>query len=284
MNKPSSSITVYSPESPLRHPGRLVSGLFTDLFRSRQLIWMLFVRDLKAKHRQSLLGYLWLALPSFSTAAVWVILRSQRIIQVDTPVPYILFVLIGTTVWVSFIAFLNAPLLGFKAGKPVYIKLNVPAEAFMFSSVLRVAFESVVRFLALIPVFFIMKYTPTWNALLIPVAAFLCFTVATGFGLMMVPLGALYDDIGNAISNLSRILMYTVPVIFPVGRSGWLNRVVEANPLTPGVAFCRDVITTGSLEWGGRALLVGGVMLAFGFVSLLFIRIAKPHLIVRMGM
>lgn len=277
-------VTVYSPESPLRNPGRLLAGLWRDLLRSRQLIWMLFTRDLKASHRQSVLGYVWLALPSFATAAVWVVMRSQRIIQIETEVPYILFVLIGTTTWISFVAFLNAPLLGFKAGKSVIVKLNVPAEAFIFSALLKVCFETIIRFLALIPVYFMLGYWPTAQALLLPVALISCFSAAVGIGLFLTPLGELYSDIGKAINTSTRILMYSVPVIFPLGRRGWLNDILEANPLTPGIMFVRDSITTGSMEWAGQSLLIAGITGSLGILSIIVIRIARPHLIERMGM
>lgn len=278
------TVTEYSPESPLRNPLKLVAGLFTDLKRTRELTWILFLRDLKSQYRQSLLGYFWLLLPPFGTAVVWVILRSQKILQIETEIPYILYVLIGTTIWTSFIAFMNAPLNGFKNGKPVYTKLNVPAEAFIFSAILRVSFDTLIRLLALVPVFLLMKFAPSPKMFLFPLPLLCSFSIALAVGLLLVPIGVLFGDVSNAMSNITRFLMYTVPVVFPLGRQGWLNDIMEKNPLTPGVALFRDVLTNGSLEWAPLAILYGGIMVVVGFLALLLIRISKPHLISRMGM
>jgi len=58
-----SLVTVYTPESPLRQPRKFVRELISDLWGSRELAWRLFVRDLRAQYRASLLGYLWVFLP-----------------------------------------------------------------------------------------------------------------------------------------------------------------------------------------------------------------------------
>jgi lipopolysaccharide transport system permease protein len=276
--------TVYTPQSPLRHPVQLMRGLARDLFRYRQLVWMLFTRDLRAGHRQSLLGYLWLVLPPFSISAIWVILRSQKIIQIETGIPYILFVLTGMMTWTSFVAFLTAPQAGLKAGRSVIMKLNVPAEAFIMSSLLRVSFESLIRFLTLIPVYLMVGYVPTANLLLLPVALVSCFSVACAIGLILTPGGELYDDIGKGINMITRVLMYSVPVIFPLGREGWLNDVLEANPLTPGFMFVRGMLTDGSMEWARSAMAIGGAALVVCVVSVLLFRVSRPHLVERMGM
>lgn len=276
--------TVYSPESPLRHPWKLIAGLFGDLYRYRQLVWMLFTRDLRAGYRQSLLGYVWLVLPPFATSAVWVILRSQRIIQLETSIPYILFLLTGMMTWMSFLAIMESPQAGLKAGRSVIMKLNVPAEAFIMSSLLRALFETIIRFLALVPVYVLVGYVPTMKILLLPVALASFFFVAFAIGLVLAPIGQLYDDIGKGVNIVTRMLMYTVPVIFPLGREGWLNDVLVSNPLTPGVMFVRDVLTGGSMEWASSSLLIGGVGLLVCILAIMVFRISRPHLVERMGM
>lgn len=281
---PRLTTTVYSPESPLRHPWQLITGLFRDLARYRQLVLMLFTRDLRAAYRQSLLGYVWLVLPPFTTSAVWVILRSQKIIQLETSIPYVLYVLTGMMTWISFVAILNAPQSGLKAGRSVIMKLNVPAEAFILSSLMRATFETIIRFATLIPVYMIVGYVPTIKILLLPIALLSYFSVAFAIGLVLTPIGELYDDIGKAVNMATRVLIYTVPVIFPLGREGWLNEVLEANPLTPGVMFVRDVLTSGEMGWASTALFGGVVGFLVSFLAIVLFRISRPHLVERMGM
>ena len=67
---------VYTSESLLRHPGRLLREIADDLWRSRELVLILFVRDLRAHYRQSLLGYAWIFFMPLATSAVSI--RSPR--------------------------------------------------------------------------------------------------------------------------------------------------------------------------------------------------------------
>ncbi len=63
---------VYAPESELRRPFKMLGAMFKDLLLARELAWRLFVRDVSAQYRQSVLGYR-LAYPTpLVSMAVWV--------------------------------------------------------------------------------------------------------------------------------------------------------------------------------------------------------------------
>ena len=99
------AVTVYSPESPLRNPMKLICDIFSDIWRTRELIGILFIRDLKAAYRQTYLGYIWILLPAIATTAVWYYMTNQGLINVGkTPIPYPAFVMIGQIIWGTFTA------------------------------------------------------------------------------------------------------------------------------------------------------------------------------------
>ncbi len=59
---------VYTSKSELKHPLKLIRNMFSDLLSCRDLTMSLLMRDINAKYRQSILGYLWACLPSLVTA------------------------------------------------------------------------------------------------------------------------------------------------------------------------------------------------------------------------
>ena len=75
---------VYTPESLVRRPGRLIHGLVVDLLASRELAWRLFVRNISAQYRQTMFGYLWAFLPALATTVLWCFLHSQKILDFET--------------------------------------------------------------------------------------------------------------------------------------------------------------------------------------------------------
>ena len=103
-------VTVYTPESPLRHPGRMLAAMFRDLLACRELAWRLFVRDVNAQYRQTFLGYIWAFLPPMVASATFIFLNSQGIVKIATPgVPYAAFAMMGTLLWQVFVDSVQNP-------------------------------------------------------------------------------------------------------------------------------------------------------------------------------
>ncbi|MDA1231283.1 MAG: ABC transporter permease [Planctomycetota bacterium] len=276
---------VYSPVSPLHNPGKLFVEVFIELWKSRELIWTLFLRDLKAMYRQSFLGYAWIFAPPLATTAVWMFLNSQRIVRVsETPIPYPAYVLVGTTLWSTFSAAVTQPLLSFNAGRQVFMKLKVPPEAFIAAGMGRVLFDFIIRLLLLVPVFLFWDVLPPLSIFLFPLAVVCLLLLGAALGLLLVPLGALYQDVGRALTTFIGFFMYLTPVVFPPAKSGWAATLINWNPMTPAIMTARDWLTLGPSEYAGPMFLVAGISMVLIVVAAVAIRVAMPHLVARMGM
>lgn len=278
-------IVVYSPESPLANPGKLVREVFGDLWGSRELIWILFQRDLKAQFRQSLLGYVWLFLPPVMTTAVWMFLNSQRVIEVaDTGIPYPVFVIMGSVFWQTFVKLIQSPLQSFNAGKPVFMKLKVPPEAFIAAGTARAIFEFLVYAVTLVPIFVFFQIVPPWEIIFLPLTILSLMALGTACGLLMVPLGSLYGDIQQAVPVVMGFLMYMAPVVYPPPAEGTAATIIAWNPVTPILMSGREQLVSGGTEHLLSMLMVLPFSCLVIFVCMLGLRIVMPHLVARMGM
>src|SRR5262245_28458826 len=127
--------TVYTPETPLRRPGRLFAEMFRDLLASRGLAWRLFVRDISAQYRQSYFGYVWAFIPPLVASLPFIYLNSQGVMRGgETAIPYPAFALIGTILWQVFVDALNAPLKTVISAKAMLVRINLPKEAVLLSA------------------------------------------------------------------------------------------------------------------------------------------------------
>jgi lipopolysaccharide transport system permease protein len=289
-SSPPLAVTLYTSESPLRNPLILIRTIFHDIWRSRELISILFIRDLKAAYRQTYLGYVWFLLPSIATTAAWYYMTSQKLIDVgSTPIPYPAFVMIGQIIWGTFTAAFNAPQAGFTAGSSVFMKLKVPPEAFIANTCAQIIFDLLVKTLLIAVIFAIFwnELTLGWTALLAPVGLLTAIVFGVSLGLFMVPLGSLYSDCGRIINMAMPFLMYTAPVIFPLAQGdGIAAKVMAWNPLSPLIEVTRSWLTLGTADPAlvFNLLILIPISLVIGIVGLVLLRIAMPHLVVRMGM
>lgn len=277
--------TVYTPLSPLQHPLQLVGEILRDCWSSRDLISTLFMRDLKAQFRQSFLGYAWLIIPPLANAGVWYLLNSQRLINVETTVPYPVFVLVGSMLWVAFSATLLAPSDVIFQNREVFVKLNVPVEAFILAGTARAVFNLFVTLVIILPLLLLQSVSFGWSALLFPLAAVTVLLPAFSLGMLLAPIGALYTDFRNAITPLLGLMMFTLPIVFPVpSEPGIIGDIIRCNPLTPAFALSRDVLLSGDFHWMIPALLCSAVSMVLLLMTFIGLRVAKPHIIARLGM
>ena len=179
-----------TPGSPLRRPGLLVAEILSDIWRHRELTWILFQRDLKGQFRKSSLGYLWLVIPPLIAALVWYGLHSQNMINVSTgEVPYPAFVLIGSTLWAAFSATLMAPSETISQNRDVFIKLNVPIESFILAGSGRAVFNLVISCAVILPLLLLQGVTIRWTAIFFPVSALVFLMMAFAIGVCLAPIG-----------------------------------------------------------------------------------------------
>ena len=143
-------VTVYTPESPLRHPARLAREMVADLSASRELARRLFLRDLRAQYRHSVLGYLWVIAPPLLASVPFIYLNSSGVMRMaDTPIPYAAFAVVGTVIWQTFVDGLNSPLRVMNAARAMLTRISFPREAILLSGLMQVGFSFLVRLVLL---------------------------------------------------------------------------------------------------------------------------------------
>ena len=213
-------------------------------------------------------------------------MNQQKIVNVNTgDVPYPVFVLIGTTIWGAFAATLIAPTESIFNSREVFVKLNVSVEAFILAGVARAFFNLLVMTAVLIPLLLFLGVVPRLSWLLFPFACVLILSLAFTVGLVLAPVGALYQDIKNGIGPVLAIFMFTAPVVFPVpDKPGLLATIVSLNPLTPGITYARDTLISGRLNCLPAALIWFSFAILLIVLAFVVLRVSKPHIIARMGM
>ncbi len=277
-------ITVYTPESELRKPWTLLIAMITDLLNSRGLAWRLFVRNISAKYRQSLLGYIWAVLPPLLTSAIWIFLNSQNILNIsDTQVPYPLYVLTGTILWQIFVQSINTPIRVVKQSAPMIAKINFPREALIFAAVLEVFFILIIQLCLLTGVFLFFSIPLSFNMLggLCGIFGIIMMGITTG--VILTPIGILYGDIQQGLPMILQPLFYLTPIIYSKPETGIAAIIATYNPISPLIQFTRELLTSGKIVCLNSSIIVcaiTAVMLLFGW---LLYHLAMPHLIERIA-
>ncbi len=277
-------IVVYTPESRLRFPILMVREMWRDLLASRELGWRLMVRDISAKYRQSLLGFLWAFLPPVATALVFIILNSRKIINIsETNIPYPAFVMFGTVLWQVFVDSLNAPLKAVTASKALLAKINIPKEALILSGIGQTLFNLSIKLLILVMVFIIYKLPLGWGVPLSLLAVLVLVLLGTALGLLITPIGVLYTDIAHGLMVVTGLWFFITPVVYPPPVNFPFSLLAVLNPVSPILVGARDLATQGVLHNPVPFFAVTFLMFVVLVVSWVVYRLAIPILVERMS-
>ena len=275
---------VMTPAPVLRRPLVLIKSMLSDLIKSHGLAYRLFLRDVKARFRNSILGYIWLFLPPLATTLAFVFLNKQKVIQMDgLPIAYPAYAMLGTLLWQNFADALQAPLQMATQNRSLLVRVQFPREALILAGIYQVIFNIIIRLLLLIPVALYFKIQVSSNIMLVPIGILSLILLGTAIGLLLTPLGILYKDIEVGMSMVLGFWMLLTPVVYPPLKSGIGGELARWNPVSPLLQTTRDwligeapimlspffIITTSTL-----------LMLLAGWV---LYRLSIPHIIARIG-
>jgi lipopolysaccharide transport system permease protein len=255
-----------------------------DLFASRELAWRLLVRNISARYRQTALGFAWAILPPVFTTILFVYLNSQKIISIqDTTLPYPAYVLISTLLWHLFVGAMMSPIKIIKQSKSFISKINFPREALLLAGIGEVIFNFLIRAVLLIIILFWYKIQITPYVLLAPIGILSLLSLGLMFGLFLVPIAILYQDIEKGLPLITTTWLFLTPVVYPIPQSWPASLIVRLNPVTPILVTTRDMITAGDFAMLPIFWMILIINIVLLFIGWIMYRIALPYLIERMA-
>jgi lipopolysaccharide transport system permease protein len=258
--------------------------MFADLLAARFLGRQIFIRDVKAMFRQSILGITWAIFPPFLSAALWVFLNASGSVNItDAGVPYPVFVMCGTVLFTTFTQSLNAPADAVMAGKSIMAKLNFPREALLINAFYKVLFDFGLKLMALVLISLALGFHFGWSTLLFPLGALAVVLFGFSFGVALIPFKMLYGDFKRFLGIATQVLMYVTPIVYPMPESGLLRLFNTYNPIYYLINIPRSWFTQQELSmlWPLAALVgVGLLVLWIGWV---LFRVTMPIIVERVG-
>jgi lipopolysaccharide transport system permease protein len=275
---------VYSPEPLLQHPWKMLLAIAADVWAGRELAWRLFMRDLKAQYRQTILGYIWAFLPPLVASATFIFLQSQGITQIEgVGIAYPAFAMMGTLLWQVFVDSMQSPLQSFGAAKSMLVKINFPREAVLVGGIYMVLFNALIRLALVAAVMWWWRVPVNQTVLFFPMAMVALMAAGFAIGLGLLPISSLYGDVSRVIPIVSGFWMLLTPVVYPPRTEGLAGWLATWNPVSPLIITARETLTAQPLSMLGPFFIVFACSLVVIFLGLVGFRISMPHLIARMG-
>jgi len=241
-----------------------------DVWRYRDLLWLLVKRDFVSFYKQTILGPLWFFIqPLFTTIIFTFIFGNLAGLSTDG-LPQPLFYMAGITAWNYFADCLTKTSTVFRDNANIFGKVYFPRLIMPLSIVV----SNLVRFGVQMLLFFMMigYYAFTGadfhlNAyvLLFPILVLLMALLGLGLGLIITALTTKYRDLAFLITFGVQLMMYATTVIYPLSAAPAAYKwVIELNPMT-GII---EAFRYGFLGEGSLTFQTLGYSIAFTLIAL----------------
>ena len=226
-----------------------------DLWRYRDLVWLLVWRDFVAVYKQTILGPLWYFIqPVISTLVFTVIFNGVAKLPTDGLPPF-LFYMAGNTIWGYFSTCLTSTSNTFTANAGIFGKVYFPRLAIPISVVISNLISFGIRFSILVVflIYFLLSGSdlhPNLWILFLPVLLLIMAGMGLGIGIIVSSLTTKYRDAQQLLGYGVTLLMYSSPIIYPLSivPANW-RWLMLANPMTPIIEIFRKAfLGTSSLE------------------------------------
>ncbi len=240
----SSKITVIEPKTGWQRLNIKELIEYKDLFLF--LIW----RDIKVLYAQTILGFSWAILQPLIQILLFTIVFG-KVAQIDTDgIPYFLFSTVAIIPWTFMSQAMTFSSQSLVAGQHILGKVYFPRLIFPLTAVLSKLVDFGISLLIILFVIIYYKVVPTWNMLLLPLFILHMTSIAAGVGLWLSAMAIRFRDVRYAMQFLTRILMYTAPIVYSASSipENW-RLLYSLNPIVGNIEGFRACLLGLPMPW-----------------------------------
>lgn len=248
-----------------------------DIFGQRELLGMLVRRELKARYKDSSLGFIWTLIRPIAMLLIYYIALGKFLGAARDIDDFAIFIYTGLTAWGFFAEALTAGTGSVVANSGLVKKVYLPREVFPLSAIGSALFNFGVQLVILVLATVVAGHFPTgfrWVYALMGLLILVFF--ATAMALLLSAWNVYLRDIQYLVEIFTMIFFWVSPIVYSwelfVGAvdAGWIHELYLANPITLAVlGFQRTFWVSGDgtpspdhlLERMGIAIVVGAVLL-----------------------
>jgi lipopolysaccharide transport system permease protein len=238
-----------------------------ELWRYRELVGFLALRDLKVRYKQSALGATWAVLQPLLTLAVFTglfgaLLGPDRLPRAPG-IPYAVSTFCALVPWQLFARAVTAGSESVVLNQALVTKVYFPRLAAPIAPVLAALVDFALAFALLLAMLAWAGIAPGAAAIWLPALVLLTVVAALGVSLWLAAVNALYRDVRLALPFLVQLWMLVSPVVYTSpsvlnGRPPWVVHLYALNPMAGVVEGFRWALLGGADP--PTALLAGSAL------------------------
>ena len=196
-------------------PNRVEKNYWSDIWRYRELFFILALRDISVRYKQTIIGILWAILRPFCTMLVFTVIFSRVAkLPSDGNAPYALLVFAGMLPWTLFSTSLGEASNSMIANTNLISKVYFPRLIIPVATIVTSFIDFLISFILLLGMMIYYQFLPDGKILMLPAFMIMALLASIGPGLWVTALNVKYRDFRYVIPFIVQLGVYVSPVGF----------------------------------------------------------------------
>lgn len=238
-------------------PGRSEKNYWRDLWRFRELFYILTWRDIKVRYKQTVIGAAWAVVRPAITMVIFTVVFS-RIAKLPSEgdAPYSLLVICALLPWHFFASSLSEASSSLIANTNLITKVYFPRMIIPASAVITSFVDFAITFGLMVIMMAGLQFMPSWQIIFLPLLLLMAFGASFGIGLLLTALNVKYRDFRYIIPFIVQFGLYISPVGFSsnIVSNQW-KILYSLNPMVGVIdGFRWSILGQTALPWESIAI------------------------------
>ena len=241
-------------------------GSIREVLAHRELLDLLIRSELKARYKDSSLGFLWSLIKPLTLLLIYYIAIGQFLGAARGIPDFAIFVFAGLTIWGLYSEIVSAGTISMVSNAGLIKKVYLPREIFPLAATGSALFNFAVQMSVLILATIVLGQFPlSWNLLYVPVAIGIVLIYGIAFAILLSALNVYLRDIQYLVEVAMLLLFWASPIVYAwsyvvdaVNVPSWLPNVYLLNPVSNAVLAFQK----GMWQAGSETRLIDGVSIA----------------------
>ena len=185
------------------------------LWASRDIIYTLAERDIRAQYKQATLGLLWALIAPLAMLAIFTVIFSRTKTLGIPGIPYPIFAYIGILCWTFFSQSLGSGGPSMMTNDALMSKTQFPRECFPLEAILVVAVNTLLSWIPLVVLFILYGFAPklpttAWVPLLMVIELLFTIGVTVAVSALIIQM----RDLAQVLPIVIQLGLFATPVIW----------------------------------------------------------------------
>lgn len=195
--------------------GRTERHYWADLWRYRELFYILAWRDITVRYKQTVVGVAWAVVRPFLTMLIMTVIFNRLAgLPSSGNSPYALMVFAGMLPWQFFANAISASSESLVGNANLISKVYFPRLVVPGSSLAVSLTDFLISFAIMVGMMVWYAFVPDWRVLTLPLFVLLALVAALGPGLILTAWTVRYRDVRFIVPFLVQFGLYVTPVGF----------------------------------------------------------------------